>query len=578
MKIQGINGAEAILRVLRSMGVERIFASPGSEWAPLWEALAKPYGADEVPQYMSTRHEETAVAMATGYAKATGKLPAVIIHTTVGALHATMALRAALHERVPMVVLTGESIGFGDMNAPDPGQQWLRVLADNGGPAKLVRDVVKWSYALTNSAILPATIQRACQLAMTAPRGPTFVSISMEHMFETMILEPRPADGTPAQPVASAQAIDRAAQMLASAASPLIITDEVGRTSGAVKQLVALAELLAAPVVESSHLGYVNFPRDHPLHAGLGGGDLAKGYLNNSDCALLVDAVAPWHPPSSAPGPNTRTIVLSDDPLHEHVPHWGFRSDLVVQGATEASLAALLDRVKQLVGSGSRAAQIEQWRAQHEKRRATTRQEGRAAGEKDVIDTAWVAHELNQILPDNAIVVDETITHRVAILRQLDRLTPGRYFEAAYGGLGMGIGYALGIKAALPDRPIINVIGDGSFNYNPVLGSFGVAQEHKLAVMVVLFNNAGYLSQKTGVPQYYPDGFAVKTQRFGDTSIEPMPEYAMLAQAYDGYGETVTKPADVRAALLRGLEAINSGKLALIDMRLLPVSKTARRS
>lgn len=578
MKIQGINGAEAILRVLRSMGVERIFASPGSEWAPLWEALAKPYGPDEVPQYMSTRHEETAVAMATGYAKATGKLPAVVIHTTVGALHATMALRAALHERVPMVVLTGESIGFGDMSAPDPGQQWLRVLADNGGPAKLVRDVVKWSYALTNSAILPATIQRACQLAMSAPRGPTFVSISMEHMFETMILEPRPADGAPAQPVASAQAIESAAQMLADAANPLIITDEVGRTTEAVERLVALAELLAAPVVESSHLGYLNFPRDHALHAGVGGGDLVKGYLKDADVVLLADSVAPWHPPSSAPGANTRTIVLSDDPLHEQVPHWGFRSDVVVQGATEASLTALLERIKQRIPAGARAAKIEQWRAQHDQRRAAIRQEGRAAGEKDVIDTAWVAHELNQVLPDNAIVVDETITHRVAILRQLDRLTPGRYFEAAYGGLGMGIGYALGIKTAHPDRAVINVVGDGSFNYNPVLGSFGVAQEHRLPVMVVIFNNAGYLSQKGGVPQYYPDGWAVKAQRFGDTSIEPNPEYAMLARAYGGYGETVTKPGEVRAALQRGLEAIAGGKLALIDMRLLPVSKTARRS
>src|SRR3989475_10346462 len=106
-------GAEALLRTLRAMGVERIFASPGSDWAPLWEALAKLHCPD-VPEYLSTRHEETAVGMATGYAKATGKLPAVVLHTTVGALHATMGVRAALHERIPMVVLAGESIGFAE--------------------------------------------------------------------------------------------------------------------------------------------------------------------------------------------------------------------------------------------------------------------------------------------------------------------------------------------------------------------------------------------------------------------------------------------------------------------------------
>src|SRR6266481_6448294 len=119
-----MTGAEAVLRVLRLMGVERIFASPGSDWAPLWEALAKPYAAGEVPEYISSRHEETAIGMASGYAKATGKLPAVVLHTTVGALHATMGVRAALHERIPMVVLAGESIGFAEGAHSVMGRQW----------------------------------------------------------------------------------------------------------------------------------------------------------------------------------------------------------------------------------------------------------------------------------------------------------------------------------------------------------------------------------------------------------------------------------------------------------------------
>src|ERR671929_1360775 len=111
---EGVSGSEALLRALRAMGVERIFASPGSDWAPLWEALAAPWASKEAPEYVSSRHEETAVGMATGYAKATGKLPALVIHTTVGALHAAMGVRAALHERVPMVVLAGESVAFAE--------------------------------------------------------------------------------------------------------------------------------------------------------------------------------------------------------------------------------------------------------------------------------------------------------------------------------------------------------------------------------------------------------------------------------------------------------------------------------
>src|SRR3982750_3863828 len=148
-----MSGSEALLRVLRSMGVERIFASPGSDWAPLWEALARPYQPGEVPEYVSSRHEETAIGMATGYAKATGKLPALVIHTTVGALHATMGLRAALHERVPMVVMAGESVSFAEPPAPPAGRQWLRVLTDLGGPARLVEPAVKWSFGLNSSVI-----------------------------------------------------------------------------------------------------------------------------------------------------------------------------------------------------------------------------------------------------------------------------------------------------------------------------------------------------------------------------------------------------------------------------------------
>jgi acetolactate synthase-1/2/3 large subunit len=126
------SGADALLRGLRAMGVERIFASPGSDWAPVWEALAAPHADRDFPRYVSSRHEETAVAMALGYAKATGKLPAVFLHTTVGALHATMIVRAALHERIPMVVLAGESAR--SRRTARPGASGC-VFSDIGGPA-----------------------------------------------------------------------------------------------------------------------------------------------------------------------------------------------------------------------------------------------------------------------------------------------------------------------------------------------------------------------------------------------------------------------------------------------------------
>ena len=570
MITKGSSGAEAVLRVLRAMGVERIFASPGSDWAPLWEALAKPHGPDEIPAYLSSRHEETAVAMAAGYTKATGKLAAVVLHTTVGALHAAMALRQALHERLPMVVLAGESIAFAEPPAPPLGRQWLRVLTDVGGPARLVEPCVKWSFGLNTATILPQTIQRACQLATAAPRGPVFLSVPTEFLLETMTVDPPAAASLPRAPAAPVDAIAEIARALCAAANPVIVTEQVGRSVGAVRHLVALAEALGAPVVDAWMHSYVNFPRTHPLYGGLAA-DMRE-VLDGVDLVFLVEAVAPWHPPSSLPAPGTKVIALGEDPLHSRLPFWGYRTDIIVTGEPEPSLAMLLERVKQAVPAGSRAAAAERWRARHERRRAALREEARTAGEKKVIETRLVAHALSEVLPPAAIVVDETITHRLDIHKMLDRLEPGAFYEAAYGGLGMGLGTALGVKAVHPDRTVIALIGDGSFHYNPVPAAFGVCQEHGLPILVVVFDNAGYLSQKTDVVSEYPDGWAVRSKTFAGTSIWPRPDYALLARAYGGYGEAVTEPRELRAALARGLEAVAKGQVALVSVVLEPVN------
>ncbi len=571
MKTKGLNGAETILRVLRGMGIETIFASPGSEWAPLWEALAKHGGTGDFPEYISFRHEESVIAAATGYFKATGKLPGVIIHTTVGALHATMGLRAALHERVPMVVLTGESIAFGEDGGEDPGAQWLRLLTDIGGPARLVERCVKWTFGLNAPALLPATIHRACQLAMSAPRGPVFVSVPMEHQFALMTHDAPPAVHVQAT-VPDPAVIDAIARRLIDARRPVIVTENVGRSTEAVASLVALAERLGAPVVEGRNPGYMSFPHTHPLYGGLCDTAQLKAYLNDADVAFLVDAVLPWHPPSALPGPNTSVVMLSDEPLYPQIPYLGIRADLVVQAEVARSLAMILERVNQKIPAGTRANAVKEWGAKHEEARAAWRDRAQSAGKGSTIDTAWVANELNAVLPANAIVVDETITHRADLYRGLEAMKPGGYFESAYGGLGMGLGYALGVKFAQRNRPVITVIGDGSFNYNPVVASFGACQEHGLPTLVLVMNNSGYLSQKGGIPKYYPDGAAVRSKNFPGTSITPSPNYAALPLAFEGVGERVVKPSDLRPALLRGLEALVAGKLALIDIVLAQVN------
>ena len=557
-----------MLRVLGKMGVEKIFASPGSEWSPLWEALAEP-GVEGMPQYYSTRHEEIAVGMASGYAKSTGKLPAVVIHTTVGALHATMGMRAALHEQVPMVVFAGESIGFGEDEGPDVGGQWQGHLGDMGGPAKLVDHTVKWSFGVNTKSILPSTVQRACRLAMAGPRGPVFVSVPMEYLFESMTKDVPSDLGSSPLATADPKGIEDLANLLAGAEHPVIVTEDAGKTMKSVETLVEIAELLGCPVVETRSTGVINIPRTHPLHSGYD----AKEGVKGADVIFLLAVIAPWHPASITPSPGAKVALLDENPLRAEIPYYGYQSDLCLTGEIESSLEHLLAALKKKVSKGDQARmrRAEELKAKNDQRRKKWREEAVALANQKPMDTRWVAHEISQVLPKDAMVVEETITHRLAVHRYLDNLTPGSFFNGCIGGLGTGLATALGVKAANPKRPVVCLIGDGSFNYDPAPAAYGAAQEHNLPFLTVIFNNQGYLSQKSGVPRYYPGGWAVKSNNFSGLHIAPCPEYSQLIKAFDGYGEKVEEPGEVRKAVERGLRAIASGQSALLDIRLKPV-------
>ena len=574
IQTKGLTGAQSMLRVLGKMGVEKIFASPGSEWSPVWEALAEP-GVEGMPQYYSTRHEEVAVGMASGYAKSTGKLPAVMIHTTVGSLHATMGMRAAVREQVPMVVLTGESVGFGEDEGPDPGGQWLGHLSNIGGPAKLVESTVKWSFGINNKAILPATIQRACQLAMAAPKGPTFVSLPMEYLFAKMIKDVPGEHGLAPGATADPKGIEELANLLAGAKNPVIVAEDAGRTEKSVHCLVEIAELLGCAVCETRSTGAVNFPRTHPLHSGYD----AKKACSSADMILLLAVIAPWHPASITPAAGATVALLDENPFRHDMPYYGYQADLCLTGEIQSSLESLLAALKKKVSASdaSRKQRAEELGRKNTAQRKAWRDEAIALANQKPMDTRWVAHELSQALPSDAMIVDETITHRLALHRYLDGVKAGSWFAGCIGGLGTGLSTALGVKAANPKRPVVCVIGDGSFNYDPVPGVYGAAQEHNLPFLTVMFNNQGYLSQKSGIPRYYPEGWAVQSKNFSGLHIAPCPEYSQILKAFDGYGEKVEEPGEVRKAIERGLRAVAGGQAALVDIRLKPVEQIVER-
>lgn len=410
---------------------------------------------------------------------------------------------------------------------------------------------------------------------MSAPRGPVFVSLPMEFLFEKMTKDVPSERGAAPSPTAESKGIDALADMLAGARNPVIVTEDSGRTARSVEHLVEIAELLGTPVVETRSSGALNFPRNHPLH----GGYDPKEYLQGSDVIFLLAVIAPWHPASLTPAAGAKVAVLDENPLRVELPYWGYQSDLCLTGEIESSLEHLLAALRKRVSKGDaeRRQRADELRVKNDARRKKWREDALALADTKPMDTRWVAYEVSQTIPADAMVVEETITHRLAIHRYFDSLKPGSFFAGCIGGLGTGLATALGVKAANLKRPVICLIGDGSFSYDPAPAAFGAAQEHNLPFLTVMFNNQGYLSQKSGIPKYYPNGWAVKTNNYSGLHIVPCPDYATIAKAFDGYGEKVEEPGEVRKAVERGLRAVAAGQLALIDVRLKPVEQIVER-
>jgi acetolactate synthase-1/2/3 large subunit len=564
-----MDGGEVFIEVLNRQGVEYIIGSPGSEWPPLWEALSRRRAEGEpAPTYINCRHEGLAVGMAAGYHRATQKLPAVILHTTSGGLNCATNLRGALHNGTPMLVVAGESISYGDGGAPDPGAQWLAGLSEIGGPTRLLAPVMKWATTVRTAYNLADTFHRACQIAMRPPMGPVFVNAPLELMLEQVALErlPHPPE-IAAVPQADVTALERVALLLMQARHPVIFTEAAGKEPEAVDALVALAELLALPVVEAAAPACTNFPTAHPAHQGYS----PQPFLKEADVILLVESATPWHPPSKGPGASCKVISLGQDPDLALRPYAGYPCDVQIQGPAASNLQALLQIVRDLKGRQGGSSDPSEGRAarlydNHLRSREAARQEALAGKDATPIDPRWLCYAINEVVPADAVVVNELIVHRAVLDRYLERSRARRYMRS-FGGLGQGLPNALGMKLALPDQLVVAVVGDGSFNYNPVVACFGLCQERRMPMLTVILNNHGYASMQGGLAHHYPKGYGARGGgRELATVIAPRPAYPKLVEAFGGWGQAVDHPDEIVPALQRGIKAVQEGMPALVDV------------
>jgi acetolactate synthase-1/2/3 large subunit len=554
------DGGEAILEAFRSLNVKYVISSPGSEWPSLWEALARQkQNGTPGPTYLDCGHETLAVAMTTGYTHVTGQMQVTLLHAGAGILQGSMAIAGAHALETPMLVMSGESLGYGETEF-DPGPQWYRSLSVVGGPQRLLEPVVKLALQAPSVDTLYESVIRAGEIAQRAPRGPTYVCASMESMLQEWS-KPAQARKVPPAPKLrpSAVDLDTVATLLASAKCPVISVENAGPSQDVFDALVELAEVLAIPVVEAQGACFVNFPKSHDLYLGADIGPL----LDEMDVALLVDSRAPWYPPGNKPR-NAAIVSIAESPLKATMVHQVMAAEHYLEGDVALTLKLLAECVRRAKTDSARVEKRRaRWRAEHIKLRDRLDAAERDASNASIITVPLIAKLLREKLPD-AVYVDETIVHARAVRDHAPCDDPFGFFRAP-NGLGQGLGYALGVKLALPKRPVVMMIGDGTFMYNPVIPALAFADEHKMPLLILIYNNAKYAAMQYYHDKFYPSGAAIATKDYYGVNIREV-KYEEAAAIVGGYGRCVETPTELNDALNAALNALASGKSAIINM------------
>jgi len=570
MTSKGNHGGEAIVQAFRQLGIEYVFSSPGSEWAPVWEAFASQEVEKRAgPAFLNCGHETLAVDLAIGYSAITGRMQAVMLHAGSGLLQGSMGINAARMTATPMVVLSGESLTYGDRADFDPGAQWYGLLGVVGGPQRLVEPLVKWGNQATSPETLYDMVIRAGEIALRTPAGPTYLNVPLETMLAPWAPrsnlravpyppKPRPADAD----------IDRVARMLAESASPLIVTDSAGREPEGYAALMELAELLAIPVIESPVATVSSFPKEHPLHQGF---DIDP-VLETADLVLLVRSRIPWYPPGASPK-HARVVVLDEQPFKTWMVYQNLHGDDYLEGDVPSTLRLLSAVIR---GSGTADAgaaarsKIEARRAQlaasHRKMQDANRAAVAKARLASGLSALDVCATLAEVLPENATYLDETTMHRSLNVRHVGYRGPHSFFRVP-SGLGQCLGFGLGIKLASPERTVVCLVGDGSLLYNPVLPALGFAREHKLPLLVIVFNNHGYRCMSANHRSFYPQGVAAKHDLFVGETLTGL-DYAELAKPFGGVGFRVRSAKELRPALEQARDAVRDGRIAIVNAEL----------
>ena len=540
-------GRDALLEVLEAEGVRYIFGNPGTTEGAIMHALE---GHPDL-EYILVAQEGVAMGMADGYARESGRPAFVNLHIETGLSNGLSLMCNAYAGGTPLV-LTAANSSIG------------KVAEGRTDLVDLARPFSKWGAEVTSADQIPSVMRRAFREAKTPPTGPTFVSLAQNALDEMTDVRVAPSGDLSTAIVPDPKSIQAAAELLASAERPALLVGDRVAQYGAVEQMVRVAELLGTPVYGASYPTMM-FPTTHPqwMHQLPPYAGLYREAFAETDVLLAVGARV-FHdffaPATGILSDGARLVHLdiNQDAIGRIEPtDVGIWSDVAL-GLDE--LFAAVSEVQSSAQAASAQARAQRLAAGYASRRAPPQ----AAGDTRPMPSAAMMAGLAEGLPDDVIVVDDSIScrpdlHAAVTFDQRRRVQA----ERAGGAIGWGMGGALGVALAAPDQRVVAVIGDGSAMLT--VQALWTAAAYQIPVVYCICNNAGYRVLKLNLRRWFGDVLHEPdrpSQYIGMDLDQPF-DLAAIAQAMGVPAERVEDPTRVAPALT---QALHRGGPVLLDI------------
>ena len=509
--------ADAITTAMKLGGVEHFFFVSGSEIGFYQEAVARAAAKGwPAPRLLTVTHEGSALNAALGSAMVREQPAATAAHVDVGTFNYGAGLHTAWRGSYPVLITAGAGPRAypGSMRgARGNSVQWVQEPRDQG---EIVRQYTKLDHRLEHSDNPGLIVSRLLQVAMSEPRGPVYMTVPQEAAMlrlpgktrfptrdELGVARPAWPDPSDAK---------RVAEWLVKAQNPVVILGQSGRNSASVAPLVRLAELLALPMTDSDRTMTMNFPTTHPLS---GTGPSAA----QADVVVVIETPVPYMP-ANAPKPGTKIVWVDPDPVQSRYKTMEFHADVWLPVLAGPFAEAVYEQATAMLTKAD-MGRIEERRERLAQRKEELRKQDEDAAmrvaTRDPISPRWVGYQIGQMLEEQAIVLDDTLSSTAAFRPYHGRSLPGSYFKSGGSAGGWGTGAAFGAKTAAPDRDVVLVTGDGYFMFGSPLAALWSSGHYKTPFLTVVFVNRSYSTGTAGVDGAYPGGYAASAGLRGRT-------------------------------------------------------------